>query len=242
VNRFSSRKLRRRLALSAILAGVGGIILAAVLIGNTAAPEAPPSNHPVQLLRPPQRRPLTAPERREITSVARLFLRTAVSRHHPEQAWAVSSPALRAGQTLAQWRSGTLAVEPFPVTAAKWNLAYSDRNEVGLDVWVASDNLGAYPPQVFRLTFVRQIAHGQSKWLVDSWAPITMPGAVVTAMSPDAPLASANSPRASAKTSLIWVFVPFAVLIAGLIGVAGISLRTRVRERRITAAFRGRSA
>jgi len=229
--------------LSAILAGVAGVVAVAVVIGNTAPAGPPPSNHPLTLQQPPQRRPLSPSERREITSVARLFLNTAVSRHHPERAWAVSSAALRAGQTLGDWRNGTMAVEPYPVTAAKWNLAYSDRDEVGLDVWVASDNLGAYPPQVFRMTFVRQSGtQGRRAWLVDSWAPITMPGAISTAMSPNAPLASANTPRASAKASLAWVALPFGVLIAGLIGAAGLSLRRRARERRVTAAFRGRSA
>jgi len=228
--------------LGGVLVAVGGIVAAAVAIGNTAPPELPPSGHPVMLENRPQPATLSAADRREITAVARLFLRTAVSRHHPEKSWPISSPALRSGQTLADWKSGVLAVEPYPVAAAKWNLAYSDRNEVGLDVWVASDNLGAYPPEVFRLTFVaNDNAKHRRSWLVDSWTPTSMPGTVAAGMSPDGPSASADSPRASAKSSLLWVAAPFGALIAVLVAALGLSLRIRLRERRITAPFRGRS-
>lgn len=223
-----------------MLGATGGVV-AAISIGNTAPPQPPPSNHPVSLEVRPARVLLSAQEWRAIVSDARLFLRTAVSRHHPEQAWSISTRSLRSGQTLDQWKDGVLAVEPYPVRFARWNLAYSDANEVGLDVWVDSGDVH-YPPLVFRLTFARAAdRQGGHRWLVDSWAPVTMSAPIATALSPAASAGvRADGPRASARSSPIWIVAPFAVLGAALLVPLIITLRTRLSERRAIAALHQR--
>jgi hypothetical protein len=211
------------------------------VIGNTASPEAPPSNHASQLEQKPVRVKLSKADRRDIESVARLFLTSAVSRRRPERAWTLVSTQLRLGQTLDDWKSGLLPVEPYPVDAARWNLAYADRNEVGLDVWVASRQK-AYPPEVFRLTFVRPSGEKtQHAWVVDSWTPVSLPGTLVAGSSPNTVPASAGSPRVSASASGLWILAPFVVLLLALLSLLAMHIRTRVVERRVTATLRGRT-
>lgn len=56
-------------------------------------------------------------------AVAKEFVATAVARRNLELAWRLSAPALRGHLTLAEWRTGNIPVQPYPVADA--TVAYS---------------------------------------------------------------------------------------------------------------------
>ena len=239
---LASRRFRVRVAFGCVGLVVAGGVAAAVAIGNTAAPPLPRSNHKdsLQTVRP--RVPLTAADRREIRDVARRFVVSAVERIHPERAWPIASESLRAGQTLQQWRAGSLPVEPYPVRVARWRFAYTVRGEVGLDVWVDATD-PKLSPLVYRLTLVRGRRASRAVWLANSWTPVPLGGSFVSSprRSDGGQGQDGVFSRASATSSRLWVLVPFgALLLAILIPLTAIA-STRHRERRSRNAFRRRA-
>ena len=58
--------------------------------------------------------PLTRADRRQIDAVLDRFVTSAILRHHPIGAWAVSTKGLRAGTTRRQWARGDVPVFPYP--------------------------------------------------------------------------------------------------------------------------------
>ena len=51
-------------------------------------------------------------------AVAKEFVATAVARQGLDRAWQLAGPELRSGLTLAQWRTGNIPVQPYPVAQA----------------------------------------------------------------------------------------------------------------------------
>ncbi len=64
-------------------------------------------------------------------AVAREFVATAVARRNLDRAWQLAAPALRGHLTLAEWRTGNIPVQPYPVAdatvALKVEGSYPDR-------------------------------------------------------------------------------------------------------------------
>lgn len=208
---LESRRFRRRLALAGVTAAAAGVVTAAVLVGNTAAPEPARSNQPIVLDKPRPRVKLTPRDRREILEVAQRFVETAVRRDHPERAWPIASKSLKSGQTLAAWKAGSLPVEPYPVRRAQSSFAYAVAGEVGLDVWVEATDVNL-SSMVFRLTVVSDDDRAHRRWLVDGWSAMPSGGFVTTPWRDAAPKPDLFTPRVSTRSSPIWIGVPFVVL------------------------------
>jgi hypothetical protein len=233
---LASPRFRRRAGLVFAALLVAGAFAAALVIGNTAAPPLPLTNRPPILGEKPKPARLTAADRKTILAVSQLFVLTAVRRDHPERAWPLASPALRRGTTLADWKAGTLPFAPYPVSNARWNLAYSDVGEVGLDVLVESKD-PQIRPLIHRLTLVPSKRSTGPAWLVDGWTPMSLsPGGFVA--SPFPASSAVDIPRSTPPPSRYWILAPFAVLAAALLIPIVMAARSRRAERRFRRRWR----
>ena len=231
---YLSPRRRRRLLWTALAAATTGALVAlGILMPNTAdQPEASRSNVPAIVNVPRKPVALTPARRQALVSLAKRFVFGAVLRKNPDDAWTISSPALRQGTTREMWQHGSIPVTPYPVTAARWRLRYSYADEARFEVWVASDDANLVP-MVFGLTFVRDAPSGS--WLVDDWAP--SPSSVIDQQPVYRdqiadPLA--RTERASARTSPLVLLLPVGLLGGGLVLVLATLLGGRRRlSRRI---------
>lgn len=236
--RLASPRFRRRLVLTgAASLVVAGVAAAVLVIGNTAPPPLPVTSRPaiVERKRDPVR--LSAADRKEVVAVSRLFLASAVERNHPERAWSLATAALRTGTTRADWKAGTLPFPPYPILRARWNIAYSVADEVGLDVLVESTD-PAIRPLVHRLTLVRSTSSSGRGWLVDGWTPMAVSSVdPVEAPSSEFAIGSGSGDGASGRSTpdpgWYWVLTPFAVLAAALTIPFVILASSRRAERRM---------
>ena len=228
---FSSSRLRRRIVVGVAVLGIAGGGAVALSIGNTAEPPLPVTSRPSIVARKRKPAKLSASDRRGITAVARVFVRTAVSRDHPERAWRLSTAALRTGTTLADWKAGTLPIPPYPVRAAHWNFAYSDAAEVGLDVLVESTDPEMRPLE-HRMTLVRSTRTSGPTWLVDGWTAMSSVPGGFDAL-PSHRLDTDPTARATPSPGRIWVLLPFALVLVALLLPLKLMVSSRRAERRV---------
>jgi hypothetical protein len=122
---------------------------------------------------PPKQVPLSAAAKQ----VAFRFVDTAVARKHLAESYRLVTPTLRQGMTLAQWKTGTIPVQPYPVgeAAQRWHIRNSYPDSAQLEV--------AFIPKPGTSADTGLFAVGLRKldgrWLVDSFQPresITPPG------------------------------------------------------------------
>jgi hypothetical protein len=135
---------------------VAGIVTYAVTKLSDSSPAAAP---------PHRAAPLAPVER----TVAREFIATAVARKRLDRAWGIAAPELKQDMSLAEWRTGTIPVVPYPVDQAVARLkpvsSFTDTAELvvsflplmGAKAKAASFRLG-----------LRKV---DGKWLVSSWLP-----------------------------------------------------------------------
>lgn len=156
-------------------------------------------------------------------------MRTAVLRNHTERAWAISSRALRKGTTYADWKTGSIPVPPYPVSSARWKLAYSVAGEIGFDVLLEPSDTSVQSI-VYRLTLVSTPTAKAKQWLVDTWSPLQNAGGFAAAAGGDAYV---NAPRASVRSSGFWILIPFGLLGVGLLTGGVVALGGAVSRRRV---------
>ncbi len=207
------------------------------MIGNTAPPDLPLTDRPNIVVRDRPTVRLTAADRKAILVTGRQFVLTGVRRDHPERAWSLASPALRAGTTLAEWKAGTLPLPPYPVTRSRWNFAYAVAGEVGLDVYVESSDPETRP-LTHRLTVVRNRRATGPAWLVDGWSSMSVAsGGYIGPSSPAEEAAAAFAPdpvdSPTPKPSAVWLLTPVVILFLALLAPLVIVLRSRRAERRV---------
>src|SRR5690242_4806735 len=101
ISRLHSPRFRRTVFWSAgVLAALTGIVVAAILIGNTGHSTATRLiDKPAQVYPGPPAMRLTAGARRDLFAAASQFIRTAVARKHLDSAWDMLGPEMKAGQT-----------------------------------------------------------------------------------------------------------------------------------------------
>src|SRR2546430_16884635 len=99
------------------LLGIGGALaVAGVVVGivvslpsRSGPPPGPPlRDEPAQVVRQQTEVPVTRAQRRAVDALLVEFAATAVARRHPEDAWPLVTPAMRAGTTLEGWRRRAL--------------------------------------------------------------------------------------------------------------------------------------
>ena len=113
--------------------------------------------------------PKTVPLDPQARTVARAFVATAVARKDLARAWTLAAPELKQGLTLAQWKTGSIPVQPYPVSkaAVRYTVQSSQPGVASLQVSFLPPPASSTPAGDFLLTL--QLVHG--RWLVSSWSP-----------------------------------------------------------------------
>jgi hypothetical protein len=176
-------------------------------------------------------------DRRAITSVTTLFVRSAVRRDHPELSWPIAHPLLRQGLSVRQWRTGNIPVIPFPaarIAVMKLDAATSQR--ALLEIVLVPTRQSHLVMKTFLIELRHTPARIGPRWLVSSWAPYgvsqTQIGAAFTGSSARA------ERRQPTHLSGTWLLVPLALLAsmpAILVAMAIINTR---RNRAAERAYR----
>jgi hypothetical protein len=172
---LSNRTVNRwlpRLAGLCLVAGVATFL--AVHYWNTApSVDTPVSNKPAVVPKQPKSVPLDP----AVKSVAAKFIHTAVVRKNLAEAYKISGPDIRQGQTLKQWLTGNIAVVPFPATErAVLDVHWSYRNSAELEFGLfPRKGSGLTKVQSFIMDLRRVGPPRHKRWVVDYWAPFSVP-------------------------------------------------------------------
>ncbi|HTO25824.1 MAG TPA: hypothetical protein VMJ49_07965 [Gaiellaceae bacterium] len=102
-------------------------------------------------------------------AVAKTFVATAVARKNLVEAWNLAAPVMRQDLTLAQWKTGTIPVQPYPVgkAQAEYTVQSSHPDTATLRVVFTPPPGSSTPAGDFLITLDRS----SGKWLVSSWVP-----------------------------------------------------------------------
>jgi hypothetical protein len=233
--RLSSPRFRRRLFWSIGSVGVlAAVTAAAIVIGNTGKKnETPLSDKPAWVYREPQKSALTAADRRKLFATATRFIKTAVARKHLDRAWGMLGPEMRAGQTRKSWDTGFNNVIPFPaVGIAGWNVLYSYKGDVALDLAVIGAKSSDWAGKTFTIELKRYPSHPHD-WLVAAWVPKGVGGAQQVKSVAAQPV----PPPPKAVLGAEWLLAPLVILGSALLSIAGWGLRTHIKQRRSAKRF-----
>jgi hypothetical protein len=151
---------------------VGGAIAAGIIWSNTGKSTATPfTNQPVKDV---SKVPPTVKLTPGATQVARKFIETAVARKNLAQAYTLVTEQIRQGQSLKSWKTGNIAVIPYPVDAVKYapmKIDFSYPSEAQIEVALLPKAGSNVRGQLFLMDLVKQ----DGKWLVNSWVPRASP-------------------------------------------------------------------
>lgn len=236
-----SYRARRRLMWIVVTGGfVASLAVTAALFWNTAENVETFSGGKADIYVAPKPHTLTKTERASIVAVAQRFVASAVARNHPERAYGLAGPYLRAGLSKAQWATGEIPVVPYPVDTARWKVEYSNAESVGLLVMVFATAGAKLKPTVFAMQLVPAGQGGNRRWLVNGWAPKGTGSSLIGGSSSQSPggaiaaTAGRESERVAAKASPLWLMVP--VVLICLVFVVPVAFL--VRERRVERRMR----
>jgi hypothetical protein len=152
---------------------VGGVIaIVAVKYSNTGSSTATPlTNKPavdVSKVPPTVKLPPGA------TRVARNFIESAVARKNLGSAYSIVTQEIKQGQSLKSWKTGNIAVVPFPVVDVKYapmKIDFSYPHEAQIEVAL----LPKAGTKVHGQLFIMDLVKRDGKWLVNSWVPRSSP-------------------------------------------------------------------
>jgi hypothetical protein len=108
------------------------------------------------------------------TRFARQFIETAVARKNLVAAYSLVTNEIRQGQSLKEWKTGNIAVIPYPVDAVKYapmKIDFSYPREALIEVALLPKTGSGAKAQLFAMDLVKQ----NGKWLVNSWYPRSSP-------------------------------------------------------------------
>jgi hypothetical protein len=150
----------------------GAIAALAVFVGNTASnPKETFSDEPaVDVTK--QEKSITVPP--EVKTIAQKFIKTAVARKDLESAYAIVGPSIKQGMTLAEWKTGDIAVIPFPVDEldyAPFKVDYAHPNDVLMEVALLTNEGSKIKGQTFFIGIKKFGKGDKARWLVDNWVP-----------------------------------------------------------------------
>jgi hypothetical protein len=194
---------------------------------------------------PTYQEPVTAPPqlgrsaRNAIDRTLSAFVADAVARQRPAAAYDLVTPAMRAGQTRAQWASGELPVPPFEAradSATKYSVLSASPGDAELRLLLQPrhprrDGVIAYQVHVKRVG---------GHWLVDWFTPVAFfaPASAKPGITGEPDLAPQPAPHAVHESphanTIAWgllalLAVP-ALLVVGLVGTLAVRGWMRHRE------------
>jgi hypothetical protein len=215
---LASHRWRRRIlwALPPVAVAVGFAALVASLPRGSGIPDEEPSAAPPSAPEPaevaPVRRPVpvTPGTRREVNAVLTAFVRHAVRRDNPAAAWDLATPALKAGQTRAEWRRGDLPVFPFPAKvneATGWYAVESFEDDLLVTLVMHAPARTKRGAIAYQVELKRVGVGNDRRWLVNSFVPerVYTPPA---AEKPTRDAAPQPSSVPTARLSSWWFVVP----------------------------------
>ena len=151
---------------------VGAAIAAGIIWSNTGKSTATPlTNRPALDV---SKVPATVKLPPGATRVARRFIRTAVARKNLPNAYTIVTEAIRQGQSLKSWKTGNIAVIPYPVDAVKYapmKIDFSYPKEAQIEVALLPKKGSKVRPALFIMDLVKR----NGTWLVNSWVPRASP-------------------------------------------------------------------
>jgi hypothetical protein len=151
---------------------VGGAIAAGIIWSNTGKSTATPlSNVPAD---DRSAIPKTVKLPPGATRVARTFIETAVARKNLSQAYRLVTEQIRQGQSLESWKTGNIAVIPYPVDSVKYapmKIDFSYANEAQIEIAL----LPKAGSKARSALFIMDMVKRDGKWLVNSWVPRAAP-------------------------------------------------------------------
>ena len=155
-----------------LLLFAGAIVALVVFVGNTAnAPKETFSDEPAVDVTKPQKN-VKVPA--EVRSVAQKFIKTAVARKDLESAYDIVGPSIKQGMTLKEWKTGNIAVIPFPVDKldyAPFKVDYSHKDDVLMEVALLTKEGTGIKGQTFFIGIKKFGKGDKARWLVDNWVP-----------------------------------------------------------------------
>ena len=150
----------------------GAIAALAVFVGNTANDSKETfSNEPAVDVTKPQKS-ITVPP--EVKTIAQKFIKTAVARRDLADAYAIVGPSIKQGMSLAEWKTGNIAVIPFPVDKldyAPFKVDYAHPNDVLMEVALLTKDGSGIKGQTFFIGIKKFGKGDNARWLVDNWVP-----------------------------------------------------------------------
>jgi hypothetical protein len=222
---------------AAIVVVVAGVAAALIAFDRNSAPSI---STPVTKGQPqmPPKQPknvrFTKSEEATVLPVAREFLFEAVARHNMHRAWNISAPELRVDTSRSDWDRGeNTIITPYPLHHARWELDYSYKNRVGLQVAVFPKKQAKIGAMVFYMELKRATAH--AKWLVDQWLP--SPGSEYIASGNTDPLIADRSVGPPPGLSALWLALPLGVILTILGIPVGLGIRELRRNRRARRTY-----
>lgn len=220
--------------MAALAAGTSLLI---VFVRNTGETyETPLRNEPAQTYVAPKSVELTADALKAARHTAYDFVRTAVSREHLGESWALVHPTLRQGISRSEWERGSIPVTPYQANLKKlrYTVEYSYPNVLSMALRLEPKAGFDNGPMTFAIELKKAGQGNKAHWLVSQWTPV---GLQVTggraAGRPSSPPARAEPPL-----SAVWLFIPALIFVA-MLGIPVVVLtRNWRRGRRAERAYR----
>ena len=228
---YRSPRARRRAVRLALLA----VALVGVAFGVESLPNSPErapehfSNQPAQLLEKTKPVHLTRADRRQIDSTLERFVEEAMGRTDLAASYALATPTLRGGLTLAQWKRGNIPVYPYtarPGSTAGWNLQYVEPNHAAIEVFLQPGKGERLGPVTVAVDLRRQAG----RWRVDALAPTA-----IFAKAGEKPRVFANTDLQRGNTAIDpsrkldskWLFAPVAAILLALLAIPAVVFARR---------------
>ena len=242
------RRRRALLVTLTLVLAVGGIAAAVIelphagtkLDRSSSSPGSPPPRR-YKSEQAQRSRQLSTAERHELLSSVLLFVTTAVTRSHPERAWAIADPKLREGLSKEDWRTGNIPVVPFPAESLS-DLRVA--SVVGKEAIVEMVLIPIPSAHLVRKTFLMGLEEHSAqppRWAVSSWGP----EGISYSLPPQNPPSKAAIAKAYRSNTLspLFIIVPIGLLIGGLLLLpVGVFARDAYRTRRAENEARTRAS
>jgi hypothetical protein len=189
--------------------------------------------------------PVRPADRRAIDRLLDRFVVAAVARRDPGAAFALATPALRAGTTRADWRRGSIPVQPLAVRGTAfhgWSPSYSYRDEVNLELLVHArkgESVGA-------ISYTVDVKRVGGRWRVNEFTPDATFAAEgqtskITAGVDYGPSGQVGAPSKRTTHSSAWLALPFIVFGLPAVAFVGLLLLLWRRHRREERIYRAAS-